>query len=70
MNKITSSSLLWVLAFAVIFFLTQDYLFIRWSNTIGFLGFPTWLFWFMDIHLLLVFVLYIFIKRYWAIDDK
>lgn len=70
MNKITSSSLLWVLAFAAIFFLTQDYLFIQWSNTIGFLGFPKWLFWFIGIHLLLVFVLYIFIKRYWTTEDK
>ena len=56
---------LWVLIFTVIFLLTQDYLFANWSEQLSLFGFPSWLWWFIGVHLLFVGVFYVFAKNYW-----
>ena len=55
----------WWLAFVFVFLLTQDYLFVEWSNKMGIMGFPKWLFWFMGVHALLAGVFYLFLKQFW-----
>jgi hypothetical protein len=56
---------LWAAAFLFLLFLTQDYLFTTWEKGTSFLGFPTWLSWFMLIHFLFIVVFYFFSKKYW-----
>jgi len=55
----------WATIFIIIFFLTQDYLFVERTSAIGMLGFPTWLGWFMSVHLIFIGAFYLFSKKYW-----
>ncbi|MCO6487850.1 MAG: hypothetical protein J5I98_05500 [Phaeodactylibacter sp.] len=55
----------WLLLFACLFLLTQDYLFIRWQPKPTLLGFPSWLLWFAALHLAFVMAFYYFSRRYW-----
>ncbi|MEL6835990.1 MAG: hypothetical protein AAFY48_10940 [Bacteroidota bacterium] len=55
----------WWLAFIALFLLSQDYLFVQWSNGTSWLGFPTWMSWFMLLHLGFILVFYLFAKKYW-----
>ena len=59
------NGLLWGIAFMLIFLLTQDYLFTSWEKGISWFGFPSWLGWFAAIHLLFIYVFYLFSKKYW-----
>lgn len=57
--------LLWSTAFAIIFLLSQDYLYTSWSVSTSFLGFPNWLGWFMLIHILFILVFAYFAAKFW-----
>ncbi|MCB0644993.1 MAG: hypothetical protein KDC44_25280 [Phaeodactylibacter sp.] len=56
------SLLPYILFFLLIFALTQTPLLIQYSSAPGWLGLPTWLWYFMGFHLLLVVGLY-FLSR-------
>ena len=57
--------LFWLITFMIVFLLSQDYLFVQWSEKPGILGFPIWLGWFAFVHLLFIVVFYWFAKKYW-----
>jgi len=59
------NGILWTLAFLLVFFLSQDYLFLTWEKGTTFLGFPNWLGWFAMVHVLFIIVFYFFSKKYW-----
>jgi len=59
------NGILWCIAFVILFLLSQDYLFIRWKGTPSILGLPSWIGWFVVVHLLFIVVFYLFAKRYW-----
>ena len=59
------NGLLWCIIFIVIFLLSQDYLFIEWTGKPNLFGFPNWLAWFALIHLLFIFVFFLFSKKHW-----
>ena len=55
----------WLLLFFLVFLLTQDYLFTKWSDQLYALGFPDWLWWFIGVHLIFVICFYLFTRLYW-----
>ena len=59
------NGILWGIALIAIFLLSQDYLFITWEGKPAILGFPNWLAWFALVHLLFIFVFFLFSKKYW-----
>ena len=61
----TKGSILWIILFVLIFLLSQDYLFTSWEAKPSFLGFPSWLGWFVFVHLLFIGAFYFFSKKYW-----
>ncbi len=57
--------LLWTAAFACIFLLSQDYLFFDWPQATLWPGFPTWLYWFAFVQLVLVAAMWLFGRNFW-----
>ena len=55
----------WVTIFIIIFLLSQDYLFTERIAATGVLGFPSWLGWFMMVHVVFIGAFYFFSKKYW-----
>lgn len=55
----------WFIIFGFLFLLSQD--FWSWNNpvSLGFLGLPDWLYWFVGIHLLMVLAIYLFTRYFW-----
>jgi len=53
---------IWILTFTLIFLATQDYLFIsNWPDTLW-MGLPSWLFYFIGIHIIFIIAIYRLIK--------
>lgn len=61
----TKSAAFWYTGFLLIFFLSQDYLFLKWEEMPNFLGFPNWIIYFISIHLLFIGVFFLFAKKFW-----
>ena len=57
------NKVLWITGFLFIILLTQANLFIDFADAPSFLGFPDWLWWFVGVHVLLIGVLYLFMKK-------
>lgn len=55
----------WSLAFVLVFLLSQDYFFQKWSPSTSLLGLPGWLFWFMGVHVVFIVLFYFFSKKFW-----
>ena len=60
-----NTGLLWSIVFIIIFLLSQDYLFVDWGARLLFFGFPTWIAWFVLVHLVFIGAFYLFAKKYW-----
>ena len=65
MRKVQQRSYFWGILFCLIFWLTQDYLYIKWDVSPLFFGLPNWLFWLIGVHALFIFTFYFFTKKYW-----
>ncbi len=61
----TKATIFWMILFALVIGLSQDYLFVEWASDLVYLGFPSWLGWFVLVHILFLIVLYFFSKKYW-----
>jgi hypothetical protein len=55
----------WILLFAGIFLLSQDFLFWDGNGGLSLGGFPAWMYWFVFLQIVLVGAVYWFAKRYW-----
>ena len=56
-------NLIWTLVFLLIFLLTQSHHLFNYSSNPGLFGLPSWLWWFMSFHVLLVVALLIYAKE-------
>lgn len=63
-------SIFWAISFALIFLLSQDFLFASWTRNAGFLGFPDWLFYFILVQILWIIGFYFFSKKFWDHKNK
>jgi len=62
--------LFWILVFVFSLILSQDYLFVSWSGNPEFLGFPSWLFYFILIQIAFIGIYHWFSKTYWNNIDE
>ncbi len=64
-----SKSAAWTIIFVVIFLLSQDFLFWKHPVTLGWLGLPGWIYWFVILQVVLVVALVAFAKTYWKAEE-
>jgi len=60
------NGIFWIFAFLVIVITSQDFLFTEWSSKPTFLGFPSWIFYFMFLQILFIAIFQLFTKKYWT----
>lgn len=65
MKQFASSRYFWVGVFALVFLLTQDYIFGGFHNNALIFGLPGWLYYFFAVHILLVLAIWQMVRRYW-----
>jgi TRAP-type C4-dicarboxylate transport system permease small subunit len=67
--KRKTSIWLWVGFFGLLLILSLDYW--RWDEpvTIGWLGFPNWIWWFVGLQVVLVLGLTFFVRNFWEEEE-
>jgi len=65
-----SSIYIWILAFAVLFLLSLDYWIWDEPVVLGLWGFPTWIYYFVVIQVVLTILIYLFAKYFWKSGDE
>ncbi len=67
--SLSHSGIKWVILFILLFLCTQDYLLKKWPADTIVVGLPSWILWFVFVHVVFIISFFLFSGLYWKEDD-